>query len=41
LIPEEDLYKVEQKGVNINEVQRRIQEDAQKKEEKIKMMKAI
>lgn len=41
LIPEEDLYKVEQRGVNINEVQRRIEEDARRKDEKIRMLKAI
>ena len=41
LIPEEDLYRAEQRGFNIDEVQRRIQEDARKKEDKIMMMKKI
>lgn len=41
MIPEEDLYKAEQRGVNIAEVQRRIEEDARKKEEKIRAMKQI
>ena len=41
LIPEEDLHKAEQKGLDIREVQRRIVEDAQRKEEKIRIMKQM
>lgn len=41
MIPEEDLYKAEQRGVNINDVQRRIEEDARRKEEKIRIMKQM
>ncbi len=41
LIPEEDLYKIEQRGLDINEVQRRIQEDAKRKDEKIRILKQI
>eukprot|EP00347_Sterkiella_histriomuscorum_P000078 403377271 len=41
LIPEEDLYKVEQRGLDINQVQRRIEEDARRKEEKIRVMKQM
>lgn len=39
LIPDEDLHKVDANKVNIDEVQRKIQEAARKKEEKINIMK--
>lgn len=41
LIPEEDLHRVENRGVDINEVQRKIQEQAQKKEEKMLQMRLV
>ena len=41
LIPEEDLFRAEQRGFNVEDVQKRILEDQRKKEEKIRMMKAI
>ena len=41
LIPEEDLHRVENRGVDINEVQRKIQEQARKKEEKMLQMRLV
>ena len=41
LIPEEDLYKAEQRGIDVGEVQRRIQEDQRRKDEKLRMLKQI
>jgi hypothetical protein len=35
LIPEEDLHRAESRGVDINEVQKKIKEQALKKEEKL------
>lgn len=39
LIPDEDLNKVDSQKVNIEELQRRIEEGARKKEERMMMMK--
>lgn len=41
LIPEEDLYKADQRGLDIGEVQKKIQEDQRRKDEKIRMLKQI
>jgi hypothetical protein len=39
LIPDEDMNKVETQKVNIDELQRKIEEQARKKEEKMLAMK--
>lgn len=41
LIPDTDLHKVDAPKVNIDEVQRKIQDAARKKEEKILLQKQL